>query len=92
MRYGTCLFVRFLIVVFPSDQEESFLMVFELTDVSLLQSGAFIDGKVCESISGSRVDVIDPATSKIIGSVPEMNGEDSRKAIAAAETALVLCY
>ena len=88
MRYGTCLFVRFLIVVFPSDQKESFLMVFELTDVSLLQSGAFIDGKVCESISGSRVDVIDPATSKIIGSVPEMNGEDSRKAIAAAETAL----
>ena len=60
-------------------------MVFELTDVSLLQSGAFIDGKVCESISGSRVDVIDPATSKIIGSVPEMNGEDSRIAIAAAE-------
>ena len=63
-------------------------MVFELTDASLLQSGACIAGKVCESISGSRVDVIDPATSEIIGSVPEMNGEDARKAIAAAETAL----
>ena len=63
-------------------------MVFELTDVSLLQSGALIGGKVCESISGSRVDVIDPATSEIIGSVPEMNGEDTQKAIAGAETAL----
>ena len=63
-------------------------MVFELTDASLLQTGACIAGKVCESISGSRVDVIDPATSEIIGSVPEMNGEDARKAIAAAEKAL----
>ena len=63
-------------------------MVFELTDVSLLQSGALIGGKVCESISGSRVDITDPATSEIIGSVPEMNGEDTRKAIAVAESAL----
>ena len=60
----------------------------ELTDVSLVQSEANIGGKVSESISGSRVDVIDPATSEIIGSVPEMNGEDARRAIAAAETAL----
>ena len=63
-------------------------MVFELTDVSLLQSGALIGGKVCESISGSRVDITDPATSEIIGSVPEMNGDDTRKAIAVAESAL----
>ncbi len=63
-------------------------MDFELTDVSLLQSGAMIGGEVCESISGSRVDVTNPATSEIIGSVPEMNGEDTQKAIAAAESAL----
>ena len=63
-------------------------MDFELTDVSLLQSGALIGGEVCESISGSRVDVTNPATSEIIGSVPEMNGEDTQKAIAAAESAL----
>ena len=63
-------------------------MVFELTDVSLLQSGALIGGKVCESVSGSRVNVTDPATSEIIGSVPEMNGDDTLKAIAVAESAL----
>lgn len=63
-------------------------MVFKLNDVSLLQSGAFIGGKQCESISGSRVDVMDPATSETIGSVPEMNGEDARRAIAAAEAAM----
>ena len=63
-------------------------MVFGLTDVSLLQSGALIGGKVCESISGFRVDITDPATSEIIGSVPEMNGEDTRKAIAVAESSL----
>jgi succinate-semialdehyde dehydrogenase/glutarate-semialdehyde dehydrogenase len=63
-------------------------MVFKLNDVSLLQSEAFIGGKQCESISGSRVDVIDPATSETIGSVPEMNGEDARRAIIAAEAAM----
>ena len=64
-------------------------MVFELTDMSLVQSEAIIGGKVCESVTGYRVDVIDPATSEIIGSVPAMNGEDAQKAIAAAEAALI---
>ena len=64
-------------------------MVFELTDMSLVQSEAIIGGKVCESVTGCRVDVIDPATSEIIGSVPAMNGEDAQKAIAAAEAALI---
>ncbi len=64
-------------------------MVFELTDMSLVQSEAIIGGRVCESVTGCRVDVIDPATSEIIGSVPAMNGEDAQKAIAAAEDALI---
>ncbi len=64
-------------------------MVFELTDMSLVQSEAIVGGNVCESVTGCRVDVIDPATSEIIGSVPAMNGEDAQKAIAAAEAALI---
>ena len=64
-------------------------MVFELADMSLLQSEAIVGGKKCESVTGCRVDVIDPATSEIIGSVPAMNGEDAQKAIAAAEAALI---
>ena len=63
-------------------------MVLELADESLVQSEARIGGRVCESLTGSRVDVIDPATTKIIGSVPEMDGDDARRAIAAADDAL----
>ena len=63
-------------------------MVIELADMSLVQSGAHIGGKVCESVTGSCVDVIDPANAEVIGSVPEMNGDDTRQAILAADVAL----
>ena len=63
-------------------------MVLELADMSLVQSGAHIGGKVCESVTGSCVDVIDPANTEVIGSVPEMNGDDTRQAILAADVAL----
>ena len=63
-------------------------MVLELADMSLVQSGAHIGGKVCESVTGSCVDVIDPANAEVIGSVPEMNGDDTRQAILAADVAL----
>ena len=63
-------------------------MVLELADISLVQSGAHIGGKVCESVTGSRVDVIDPANAEVVGSVPEMIADDTRKAILAAELAL----
>ena len=63
-------------------------MVIELADMSLVQSGAHIGGKVCESVTGSCVDVIDPANAEVIGSVPEMNGDDTRQAILAANVVL----
>ena len=63
-------------------------MVLELADMSLVQSGAHIGGKVCESVTGSRVDVTDPANAEVIATVPEMNGDDTRKAILAADVAL----
>ena len=63
-------------------------MVIELADMSLVQSGAHIGGEVCESVTGSCVDVIDPANAEVIGSVPEMNGDDTRQAILAADVAL----
>ena len=63
-------------------------MVLELADMSLVQSGAHIGGKVCESVTGSCVDVIDPANAEVIGSVPEMNGDDTRQAVLAADVAL----
>ena len=63
-------------------------MVLELADMSLVQSGAHIGGEVCESVTGSCVDVIDPANAEVIGSVPEMNGDDTRQAILAADVAL----
>ena len=63
-------------------------MVLKLTDGALFQSKALIGARVCESSSGSRVEVLDPATSQVLGTVPEMNSNDTQSAISEAEKAL----
>ena len=50
-------------------------MVLKLTDGTLFQSKALIGANVCESSSGSRVEVLDPATSQVLGTVPEMDSK-----------------
>ena len=46
-----------------------------------------IDGKETESGSGKRMDVIDPATEKVVGSVPRGTAEDVDRAVKAARRA-----
>jgi acyl-CoA reductase-like NAD-dependent aldehyde dehydrogenase len=43
-----------------------------------------IDGKWCEALSGQRIDVENPATAKIIGSVPAGDSDDIDAAVKAA--------
>ena len=46
-----------------------------------------IDGKEVESASRQRMNVIDPATEKTVGSVPKGNAEDVDRAVKAARQA-----
>ena len=63
-------------------------MSLKLNDKTLFQSKALIGARMCESSSGSRVEVFDPATSQVLGTVPEMNSRDTQAAISEAESAL----
>ncbi|GIU12282.1 MULTISPECIES: NADP-dependent succinate-semialdehyde dehydrogenase [unclassified Shewanella] len=60
----------------------------QLNDMSLLRQQCYIDGQWLEAISGEKVAIADPATEKVIGSVPVMGATETKSAIAAAEKAL----
>ncbi len=58
-----------------------------MTPVSLLRQQALINGVWCDADSGECLDVVNPATGHIIGSIPAMGGGETRAAIAAAAAA-----
>lgn len=60
----------------------------DLRDKSLLKSQAYVNGKWVDAKSGKTFEVQDPATGKTIGTMPEMNKEDTDIAIKAAVDAL----
>ncbi len=55
-----------------------------LKDGSLMRSQGFIDGKWVDARGGACVDVADPATGTVIGTVPDMGQAETRRAIEAA--------
>ena len=59
----------------------------ELNDPALLRRQTYIDGIWMEAESGASFDVTNPADGSVIGSVPDMEVAETRRAIAAAETA-----
>ena len=58
-----------------------------LSDPSLLKSQTYVNGKWIDAKSGKTFEVHDPASGKIIGTMPEMNKEDTEEAIKAAAAA-----
>ncbi|KGF69398.1 succinate-semialdehyde dehydrogenase [Hoeflea sp. BAL378] len=58
-----------------------------MTGQALLRQSALIGGEWVAARSGRTLDVMNPATGQSIGSVPDMDGSDTRAAIAAAEAA-----
>ncbi|MES5100362.1 NAD-dependent succinate-semialdehyde dehydrogenase [Agrobacterium sp. BA1120] len=58
-----------------------------LKDQGLFQQQGLIGGKWLNAASGKTVDVIDPATQKVLGTVPDMGGDETRAAIDAAAKA-----
>jgi succinate-semialdehyde dehydrogenase / glutarate-semialdehyde dehydrogenase len=59
-----------------------------LNDKSLLKDQTYINGKWVGAKSGKTFEVFDPASGKLIGTMPEMNKEDIEAAIEAAAAAL----
>lgn len=53
----------------------------------LIRDRAFVGGEWVESASGQRFEVTNPADSEVIGQVPDMDAEDARRAVTAAEKA-----
>merc|ERR1712072_138353 len=59
-----------------------------LNDKSLLKNQSYINGQWVGAKSGQTFEVTDPASGKPIGTMPEMNRDDTTAAIDAAATAL----
>ncbi|MCP3708326.1 NADP-dependent succinate-semialdehyde dehydrogenase [Paraburkholderia sp. CNPSo 3274] len=58
-----------------------------LKDASLLQHNAFINGEWQGAEDGATLEVKNPATGAVIGTVPRMGAAETRRAIAAANAA-----
>ncbi|KAJ9210249.1 hypothetical protein DTO166G4_8177 [Paecilomyces variotii] len=58
-----------------------------LKDKSLFIQKSYINGEWVTAQSGETFEVHDPATGKLIGTCPELNADDTQKAIAAAKAA-----
>ncbi|NSX19217.1 NAD-dependent succinate-semialdehyde dehydrogenase [Pseudomonas putida] len=59
-----------------------------LADRDLLREVCYIDGKWLAADNGQRIAVTNPASSEVLGHVPRMGAEETRRAIAAAARAL----
>ena len=59
-----------------------------LKDGKLFRQQAYVDGRWIDADSGGRLEVDNPATGAVIGSVPDMGVAETRRAIAAAQAAL----
>jgi succinate-semialdehyde dehydrogenase/glutarate-semialdehyde dehydrogenase len=59
-----------------------------LKDPSLFRDRCYVDGAWVEADSGRRFDVDNPADGSVVGSVPDMEAAETRRAIEAAARAL----
>jgi len=59
----------------------------QLKDPTLLRQQAYLAGLWCDADDGTTIDVINPATGAVIGTVPKMGAVETKRAIAAASAA-----
>ncbi|KAI0832934.1 succinate-semialdehyde dehydrogenase [Trametes gibbosa] len=60
---------------------------FGLKDASLVRTQGFIDGKWVDAKEGGLIQVTNPATAEVLGSIPEMGVAETKEAIEAAAKA-----
>ncbi|MCG8507160.1 MAG: NADP-dependent succinate-semialdehyde dehydrogenase [Sphingomonadales bacterium] len=58
-----------------------------LGDQALFRQQCYVDGQWVDADSGKTVEVTNPATGEIIGTVPNMGADETRRAIEAADAA-----
>ncbi|MCQ4273581.1 NADP-dependent succinate-semialdehyde dehydrogenase [Pseudomonas kuykendallii] len=59
----------------------------QLNDSSLLRQQAYLNGEWCEADAGERTEILNPADASPVGSVPNMGGSETRRAVLAAQAA-----
>ncbi|WP_201508909.1 NAD-dependent succinate-semialdehyde dehydrogenase [Psychrobacter alimentarius] len=59
----------------------------QLKNNALFRQQAFINGVWCDADNKQTHEVLNPATGEVIGTVPMMGGDETRRAIEAADTA-----
>lgn len=60
----------------------------KLSTTSLFREQAYVDGVWMDADDGRKINVTNPATGELIGSVPNMGAAETRRAIEAADRAL----
>ena len=60
---------------------------FTLNDPTLLRQQCYIDGKWVDADDGAKIDVTNPATGAVLGTVPRCGANETRRAIEAAKRA-----
>lgn len=68
-------------------QKIDLVAALQLKDAGLFRQQAFVDGQWVEAAGGRTLDVNNPATAEILGTVPNMDGADAKRAIEAAQRA-----
>ena len=60
-----------------------------MSDLStaLLRQQLYINGQWCDADDGGVIEVTDPASGKVIGTVPKAGAAETRRAIEAAQAA-----
>ena len=62
-------------------------LTFSLQNPDLFRQQAFVGGRWCEAESGATIEVNNPATGEILGTVPRMGANETWRAIEAAKEA-----
>ena len=57
-------------------------------NAALFRQHAFVDGEWCDADNKTTIRITNPATGELVGIVPRMGGEETRRAIEAASKAL----
>jgi succinate-semialdehyde dehydrogenase/glutarate-semialdehyde dehydrogenase len=62
-------------------------MTVALKDPTLLRQQCYVDGEWIDARSGDKVEVANPATGEVLGTVPSLDAAETRRAIEAASAA-----
>ncbi len=71
-----------------NEQSPTGVAALGLKDAKLFREQCYVDGQWCDADGGETIDVTNPATGQIIGTVPKMGTDETRRAIEAANEAL----